>query len=87
MKGLGFIIVFQDVIEAVLLWHSTLRILSCYCSSSGCCYGMGLIPGLGTSACHGWGLNKLINKTNTENKEKEGRNKIVKKKKKEEEVK
>lgn len=31
----------------------SLGIWGCHCSGSGCCYGAGLIPGLGTSTCHG----------------------------------
>ena len=34
--------------KGVLLWCSGLRVGHCHCSSSGCCYGMGLILGLGT---------------------------------------
>ena len=37
----------------VLLWHSGLRVWHYYCSSSGHCCDVGLIPGLGTSTCHG----------------------------------
>ena len=31
------------------------RIWCCYCYGSGYCYDMDLIPGLGTSTCHGCG--------------------------------
>ena len=45
-----------------------LRIQCCPCSGSGCCYGKGLIPGLGTSTCHGHGQKNKTkstkNKTN-----------------------
>ena len=37
----------------VLLQLSGLRILHCHCSSLDCCCGLGLIPGPGTSTCHG----------------------------------
>ena len=35
------------------LWRSGLRIWHCYCSGLGHCYGVGWIPGLGTSIYHG----------------------------------
>ena len=34
------------------LWISGLTIQCCQCSGSGCCCGMGSIPGVGTSTCH-----------------------------------
>ena len=37
----------------VLLWRSRPRIWLCYHSGSGCYCGTGMIPGLGTSTCHG----------------------------------
>ena len=37
----------------VPLWHSGLRIQDYHYSSSGHCCGVGLIPGPGTSTCHG----------------------------------
>ena len=37
------------------MWHSRLRVWHCHCSSSGHCCDVGLIPGLGTSACCGCG--------------------------------
>ena len=37
----------------IILWHRSLRIQHCHCNGSGHCCGMGLIPGLGTSICHG----------------------------------
>ena len=46
----------------VPLWYSGLRIRCCHCSGSGCCWGWGLIPGPGTSTCHGCA------KTNNNNK-------------------
>ena len=42
----------------VSLWQSRLRIWSCHCSSSSPCHSMSLIPGLGTSTCHGYGHEK-----------------------------
>ena len=44
----------------VLLWYSGLRIWYGHCSGSGCCCDVGLIPGLGTSACHGCRQNRCI---------------------------
>ena len=41
--------------SGVLLWLSRLRIQHCHCSSLGHHYDSGLIPGLGTSTCHGCG--------------------------------
>lgn len=41
-----------------LLWHSEFRIWHCQCSSSGHCCGMVLLPGMGTSMCHRYGLKK-----------------------------
>ena len=40
-------------------WLSGLRILHCHCCGSGHCYGVGLIPGPGTSTCCGHGQNKV----------------------------
>ena len=34
---------------------SKLRIWCCHCRGSGYCYSSGSIPGLGNSACHGYG--------------------------------
>ena len=42
----------------VPLWHSRLRIQHCHCSNSGHCCGMGLLPGMETSPCHGCGQKK-----------------------------
>ena len=36
----------------VLRWLTVLRIKHCHCCGLGCCSDMGLIPGLGTFACH-----------------------------------
>ena len=41
---------FINKILGVLLWHSRLNIQHCHCSSLGSCCGLGLIPGLETSA-------------------------------------
>ena len=57
----------RRAIKEVLLWHSGLRIWHCHYSGSGCCCGVGLIPGLGTSACRGSGQKKK----RKNNKEKE----------------
>ena len=40
------------------LWLSGLRIQHCHCNGLGYCCGMGLIPGLGTSACPRYGQKK-----------------------------
>ena len=37
------------------LWHNRFRIRCCHCSSSGCCCGMGSIPGPIISTCCGRG--------------------------------
>ena len=37
-----------------LLWIHRLRIWHCFCNSSGCWWTVGLIPGLGSSICHGF---------------------------------
>lgn len=37
------------------MWLSGLKIQSCHCSGSGCCPGVGLVPGPKTSTCHGCG--------------------------------
>ena len=37
---------------AVPLWHIGLRIQYCHCSCSGCCCGVGSLPGQGTSASY-----------------------------------
>ena len=42
----------KKVRDGVPLWCSRLRIPPCHCSCSGCCYGAGSIPGLGTFTCH-----------------------------------
>ena len=42
----------------VPLWLSGLRIWHCHYSGSDHCCGVGLIPGLGTFACHGHGQKK-----------------------------
>ena len=47
------------------LWGRGLRIQCCHCSSSGCCCGMGSIPGLGTSACHGYSQKERKRKEKT----------------------
>ena len=44
----------------VLLWHSGLRIWHCHWCGSGRCWGIGLIPGLGTSTICGHGQKKKI---------------------------
>ena len=44
---------YKNVSFGVLLWYSGLMIQHCHCSSLGHCYGAGLIPGPGTSTCHG----------------------------------
>ena len=41
--------------RGALLWLRELRSSYCHCSGCGCCYGMGLLPGLGTFAGHGCG--------------------------------
>jgi len=41
--------------NGVPFWCSGLRIWLCHCSSSGHCSDAGLIPGLGTSTCPGYG--------------------------------
>ena len=43
----------------VLLWHSGLRIWHCQGNGLGYCCGVGLIPGPGTSTCHGCSQNKI----------------------------
>lgn len=42
----------------VLLWHSMLRSQHCHCSGLGHCFGIGLIPGKGTSTCYRLGQKK-----------------------------
>ena len=63
---------FKSNTKGAAFWHSGLTIQCCHCNSSGCCCGMGLIPGPGTSICCKCGQRK------------EGRNKGKKEKKKEE---
>ena len=46
--------------RGVPLWHNRLRTLHCDCSHSGCCCGMGSIPGLGNSIRHRWGQKKKV---------------------------
>ena len=41
--------------EGVPLWLSGLRIWCCHCCGWGHCCGLDLIPGMGTSTCHGCG--------------------------------
>ena len=48
----------QRKVSGVPLGHSRLRIWCCHCRGSGCCCGMGSIPGPGTSTCHGQGQKK-----------------------------
>ena len=45
-------IFFKDMIRVVPMWFSRLRIWHCHCSGSGCCCGVGSIPGPGIYACH-----------------------------------
>ena len=45
----------------VLLWHSMLRSQHCHCSGLGHCFGIGLIPGKGTSTCYRPGQKKKKN--------------------------
>ena len=40
------------------MWHRGLKLQCCHCSSLGCCCGVGLIPGPGTSICGGCGQKK-----------------------------
>ena len=47
----------KGAISEFPLWCSGLRIQHCY-SCGGCSWGSDLIPGLGTSICHGWGQKK-----------------------------
>ena len=42
----------RDKQRRVPLWCSKLRIWCCHCSGLGHHYGLGLLPGLGTSTCH-----------------------------------
>ena len=46
-------LVLRSVTLGVLLRHSRVRTWPYLCSDSGHCYGMGSIPGLGTSTGHG----------------------------------
>ena len=39
--------------QGIPLWCSGLKIWGFHCSRSGRCYGMGSIPGRGSSTCHG----------------------------------
>ena len=43
----------KRIAHEVPLWRSGLRIGCCHCRGLGCCCDAGLIPGTGTSACHG----------------------------------
>ena len=38
--------------KGILSWLSRLRIWCCHCSGLGGCYGVGLIPGPGTTTYH-----------------------------------
>ena len=46
--------------SGVFLSCNRLRIWCCHWSNLGCCSGLGLIPGLGTSACYRWGQKKDV---------------------------
>ena len=43
----------KSLSQEVLLWHGGLRIQCCHSCALGCICGSDLIPGLGTSICHG----------------------------------
>ena len=49
----NYIIFLNDSVLGVSWWHSGLRIWHCHCYCLGCCFGVGSIPSLGTSACCG----------------------------------
>ena len=49
-----FVLPVRNYISGTSLVHSGLRIWCCHCSGLGCCYGVGLIPGLGTFTCYGY---------------------------------
>lgn len=54
----------------VLLWCSRFRVQHCHCSGLGRCYGLGLIPDLGTSSCMGvarggWGSDLFMSQVMT----------------------
>ena len=46
------------IVLRVPWWLSGLRMQCCHCCGSGYCCGVGSIPGLGISACSGWGQKK-----------------------------
>ena len=49
---------YKEKLQGVPLWCSGLRIWHCYYNGLGRCYGVGSIPGLGTSTCHRCGQKK-----------------------------
>ena len=65
---------FKKNIVGVPLWHRGLKLQCCHCSSLGCCCGVGLIPGPGTSICGGCGQKKK--KKKKERKERNYENSI-----------
>ena len=56
----GELYVFIEKNPRVPWWLSRLRIWHCHCCDSGHCCGVGSIPYLGTSACHGHGQKEKI---------------------------
>ena len=48
----------KKIFSRIPWWLRGLRIWHCHCYGLGHCCGVGSIPGLGTSACHGCGQNK-----------------------------
>ena len=51
------------------MWYSRLSIQHCYCSGSSCFYGIGSVPGPGTSTCFRCGQKKKKKKKKKKEKE------------------